>query len=202
MIDGNGVPVRLGLRRRSPVRWKTASIGLALLLSTLSALKNPQPSFAATPYEAQIGGFVAAALNALITGEFAGRRPSQVEAHFDRAACGPADFADLRAAANDTATFDAIRRRCKFTEAKIDATHVHIIAYLPSGYCETLKAAFEAVLADQVYGAPRDTTDLVAIDYKGTYYLGSGRALARGAQLEARCQEEGSLRVSAPRKRR
>ena len=145
---------------------------------------------------------MAAALNALITGEFAGRRPSQVGADLHRRVCEPQDYGDLRAAASDTTAFDEIRRRCRFTETKVDATQVHSIAYLPPGYCETLKAAFEAMLAEQVFGAPRNPGDFIVIDYKGTYYAGTDRALARGARLEARCQQDSSLRVSAPRSRR
>lgn len=178
-------------------RWKR---GIALCLLYLAALLAPQSAQTGTSYEAQIAGFMAAALQALITGEFAGRKPSQVDAELHRPVCRPSDYDDLRAAATDAAAFDAIRRRCKFTEGKIDATEVYNIAYLPPGYCETLKTAFERVLVDQVYDAPPDSGDLVVIEYKGSRYLGSGRGLARRARLHATCESDGSLRVSASRK--
>jgi hypothetical protein len=166
----------------------------------LVALLAPQSAQTGTSYEAQIAGFMAAVLQTLITGEFAGRKPSQVDAELHRPVCRPSDYDDLRAAATDVAAFDAMRRRCKFTETRVDATDVYSTAYLPFGYCETLKTAFEAVLAEQVYAVRPNSGDLVIVEYKGSRYLGSGRGLARRARLQAVCQSDGALRVSAPRK--
>jgi hypothetical protein len=111
------------------------------------------------------------------------------------------DYDDLRAAANDRAAFDAFRRRCKLVEGKLDGTHVHSTAYLPPGYCERLKAAFEKVLAERIYAEPASPTPDMIIEYKGSQFRTTGRQLARGARMEATCQDDGALRVSAPRKR-
>jgi hypothetical protein len=160
------------------------------------------PGRAATPYEAQIGGFMAAVILTLITGEFAGRSPSQVGGL--RPVCRPADYDDLRAAADNSTAFYKFQQRCKFTDDTIDATHVHSVAYLPMGYCATLKTAFETFMAEQIYRTPPDVgswTDWVSFEYKGSRYGSSRRALARGADLQARCDADGSLHLSAPRAR-
>ena len=180
---------------------RAGRLGLAALVVALAMLSGSSAPLAKTPYEAQIGGFMAAALQALIMGEFAGRKPSQVDAAPWRRACRPADYEDLRASATDTAAFDAFHRECKLVETKVDATHVHAVAYLPRGYCKTLKNVFEAVLAEKVYGAPRGASEWLVIEYKGSRYGGSDLTLARGAQLKTACQRDGSLRISAPRVR-
>lgn len=159
---------------------RASQLGVVAVLIVLAASLVLLPAHAGTPYEAQIGGFMTATLQTLITGEFAGRSPSNADAALHRPVCRPDDYEDLRAAANDRAAFDAFRRRCKLVEGAIDATHVHSTAYLPPGYCEKLKeklkGAFEKALAERVY-------------------------LARGAGLEVTCQDDGAIRVSAPRKR-
>jgi len=172
----------------------TALLALAMLCASL-------PVRAAGPYEAQIGGFMTATLQTLITGEFAGRSPSNADAALNRPICKPSDYDDLKAAANDRAAFDAFRQRCKLVEGTTDGTHVHSTAYLPPGYCETLKTAFETVLTERVYAAPTNPTRMLIIEYKGSRYESTNRQLARGAQLQAICQDDDSLRVSAPRKR-
>src|SRR4029450_11281766 len=135
------------------------------LLINLCALP---PAFAARPYEAQVAGFVAVVLRTLITGEFAGRKPSQVDADLHRPVCRPGDYYDLRAAANDRDAFDALHRRCDFVEARVDATHLHSIAYLPNGYCEILKEAFQTMLAQEVYSVPSGARAGLVLDYKGS----------------------------------
>ncbi len=172
---------------------------LATLIITVVILLSPA-SRAGTPYEAQIGGFITASLSALITGEFAGRSPSNEYALPTRRACKPSDYDDLRAAANDPAAFDAFRKRCKLVEGLVDAVHVHGTAYLPPGYCETLKAAFDRMLVEQVYSVPPEAGRMLIFEYKGSRYGGSRRDLARVAKLQSSCREDGSLRVSAPRK--
>jgi hypothetical protein len=174
---------------------------VAALLAAALAIPA-QPGRAATPYEAQIGGFVAATIQALITGEFAGRSPSQVGGL--RPVCKPADYDDLRAAASNSTAFYKFQQRCKFTDDRIDATHVHSIAYLPMGYCATLKAAFETFMAEQIYMTPPGLgswSDWVSFEYKGSRYGASSRYLARGANLHATCDADGSLHLSAPRAR-
>ena len=185
------------MRRR--VNNRGRNIVAALLIFVLL---SPPLARAATPYEAQIGGFITASLWVLITGEFAGRRPSNADALATRRACKPSDYDDLRAAANDSVAFDAFHQRCKLVEGLVDATHIHGTAYLPPGYCETLKAAFDRMLVEQIYSAPADAGDLVVFEYKGSSYRATRRALARGAKLQSSCRDDGSLRVSAPRKRR
>jgi hypothetical protein len=179
--------------------WK---LGVAMALLALASLSVLPGVYAKTRYEAQIGGFVAAVLQSLITGEFAGQRPSQADARPDRPICKANDYADLRAAANDKAAFDAFRRRCDLVETIIDTTHVHSTAYLPHGHCEILRRAFETALVEQVYSVRRNPGDWVIIEYKGSRYAGSDRELGRGARLQSICQDDGSLRVSAPRNRK
>jgi hypothetical protein len=171
---------------------------LAILLLVLALPVFSLPSRAATPYEAQIGGFMTAILETFITGEFAGRSPSNADAPLDRRVCKPADYDDLRAAANDRAAFDAFRRRCKLAEGTLDDTHVYITAYLPHGYCETLKSALEAALQEHVYGAE---DSYVTVEYKGSRYSSNRGYLARQARLEPACLGDGALRISAPRRR-
>jgi hypothetical protein len=184
---------------RSRANNRNCKVASALIL--LMVFLSPSPAGAATPYEAQIGGFITASLSVLITGEFAGRSPSNADALASRRACKPSDYDDLRAAANDRVAFDAFRKRCRLVEGLVDATHTHGTAYLPRGYCEALKAAFDRMLVEQIYSVPADAGDLVIFEYKGSRYEGSRRDLARGAKLESSCRDDGSLRVSAPRKR-
>ena len=180
---------------------QVAKLCIMAPLLTLATLWVPLSVRAATPYEAQVGGFMTATLQTLITGEFAGRSPSNADAALNRPVCKPDDYDDLRAAANDRTAFDAFRRRCKLVEGKIDDTHVHSIAYLPRGYCEVLKTAFAKVLAERVYAPGTPSRELI-IDYKGSRYEGTRGTLARNAQLQATCQDDGSLWISAPRPRR
>ena len=86
---------------------------------------------------------MASVLTTIITGEFAGRSPSQADAVLDRRPCTPAEYDDLRAAANSKAAFDRFHQRCRLAEAKRVGDQIHVFAYLPDGYCVALKAAFE-----------------------------------------------------------
>jgi hypothetical protein len=88
------------------------------IIVLLLAIAIPGASRAQTPYETQVGGFMTAVLSVLITGEFAGRSPSNAHASPNRPLYKPADYDDLRAAANDRAAFDAFRRRCKLVEGQ------------------------------------------------------------------------------------
>ena len=176
-------------------------LAVVAVLVALAASLVPPPAHAGTPYEAQIGGFMTATLQTLITGEFAGRSPSNADAALHRPVCRPGDYEDLRAAANDRGAFDAFHRRCKLVEGTIDGTHVHSTAHLPQGYCERLKSAFEKALAEQVYAEPASPTPDVIIEYKGSRFRTTKRQLARGAGMKVTCQDDGAIRVSAPRKR-
>ena len=133
---------------------------------------------AARPYEAQIAGFMTTALQTLITGEFAGRSPSNADAALNRPICRSGDYDDLRAAATDRDAFDAFRRRCRLVEEKLDETQVHSIAYLPQGYCERLKTAFEKVLAERIYTEPASPMVDLIIEYKGSRFQTTSRQLA------------------------
>jgi hypothetical protein len=180
---------------------RVGELGVVVALVALAIPLVPLPVRAATPYEAQIGGFMTATLQTLITGEFAGRSPSNADAALSRPICRPSDYDDLRAAASDRAAFDAFRRRCRLVEEKIDETHVHSTAYLPPGYCERLKTAFEKVLAERIYAEPASPTPDLIIEYKGSRFQTTSRQLARGARMEVTCQDDGAIRVIAPRKR-
>ena len=182
---------------------RAACLACGLVLMSENPWTSSRALGMGTSYESQLVGFMSSALQTLAKGEFAGRGPSQVDASPTRPICRPSDFHDLRAAASDQAAFDELRRRCRLIETKGDDTHVHAVMYLPTGYCETLKNAFDAMLVDQVYGPPRNAhPDDVRFEYKGSLFHASRRALARGARLESKCAADGALRVSAPRKRR
>lgn len=175
-----------------------------LVVLVAFAACGTQPALAlGTSYEAKIGGFIHASLQTIIVGEFAGRRISQVDAPLQRPVCRPDDYADLRATANDPEAFDAFHRRCKFVEVKVDETHVVGTAFLPSGYCETLKRAYDNMLAERVYAVTDEPQKWsVEFEYKGSRYYSTSGPLARGAQLQTKCNDDGSLSISAPRKRR
>jgi hypothetical protein len=129
-----------------------------LFLATLAAMCGPQHAFAlGTPRGSQIAGFIYASLQTIIVGEFAGRRISQIDAPPMRPVCRPNDFEDLRATAKDNAAFDAFHRRCKIVEVKIDETYVVGTAHLPPGHCETLKRAYDSMLAERVYAVTENT---------------------------------------------
>ena len=78
----------------------------------------------------------------------------------------------------------------------MDETHVHSTAYLPEGYCERLKTAFEEALVERVYTAPPSLTRNLVIEYKGSRFESTSLELARGARMEATCQDDGALRVT------
>jgi hypothetical protein len=181
--------------RNAKRRYQQVYIATACVVAaTLYAFSSPR---AATPYEFQLGGFVSSLLQTIITGEFAGRSPSNADAPPNRPICKPGDYDDLRAATNDRAAFDAFRRRCNLVEGVVDETHIHVTAYLPSGYCEILKAAFDGVMAEHVYATPANPKPF--IEYKGSRSTATGRTLARNAKLRTTCRDDGSLRISAPR---
>jgi len=184
----------------TPVR----TLGVVTAMLALAMLCTASLARAATPYEAQLGGRVYAILSTLIIGEFGGRtRANNDSDALKRRICQPSDYDELREAAKDNATMIAFHRRCRLVEGKIDSTHFHHISYLPVGYCETLKSAFEAMLAAHVYPVPIDSRDGLIFVYKGLRLaLGTGdRELLRGAGLEAKCRDDGALQVSAPLKR-
>jgi len=170
-------------------------------LSASAILCATPQADAGRSYEAQIGGFIGGVLRALITGEFAGRRPSQADIVPNRPACRPNDYDDLRTAKNDTVAFDALNQRCQLVQVIVDKTYVHAIAHLPTGYCETLKSVFETEFAKHIYQAPSNAGPEIIIEYKGSRSVTSGnREMARAARVETICQDDGALRVSTPRK--
>jgi hypothetical protein len=168
----------------------------------LSTLAFSSFAHAKRPYSAQIGGFITATLETLITGEFAGRSPSNADAMLRRPVCKANDYDDLRRV-SDQAALDALRRRCKFVEGRVDQDYVHKAAYLPAGYCDVLKDAFERLLREfEDQELDPDFRGIFVFEYKGSRFRSSTPRLARQAQLTATCQPDGSLRISAPRKRR
>jgi hypothetical protein len=179
---------------------RLAQLGLFAALLWIGVAAAPAAR-AGTPYEAQIGGFMAASLQTIITGEFAGRTPSNVDAVATRRICQPSDYADLRAATNDRAAFDAFHRRCHLIEERIDVSQVHAIARLPENYCEKLKDVFDRMMAEHINTVSPSAGPWIVFAYKGARYESNSRILARGAHLQSSCQDDGSLRISAPRKR-
>ena len=183
-----------------PSACKPRFVAWPLALLMLCAISS---AFSKSQYESQIASFIGGALTTLITGEFAGRRPSVADAVATRPFCRPDDYDELRAGRHDPAAFKAFHERCRLVEIEQDETHVHGTAYLPAGYCVTLKGAFDKVMAEEVYAKPVRTygRDMV-IEHKGSRFSASYRALAEGARLTSACRVDGSLRISAPRQRR
>jgi hypothetical protein len=180
---------------------KPSFIATALAWAMLCA---PPPVRAATPYQAQLGGRVNEILSTLIIGEFGGRTRANTDATLNKRICQPRDYDDLREAAKDNATLIAFHKRCRLIEFRYDETHVYSTAYLPSGHCQTLKASFEAMLAAHVYAVPSTSKDWLIFEYKGLRLeMGAAdREMIRRAQLQATCRDDGSLRISAPRRPR
>lgn len=171
-------------------------IMLAFVLASCGLVPGPQ-------YERMIGGFIHASLQAIIVGELAGRKQSQAYPSAQVPVCRPSDFVDLSAAAKDETAFDAFYRRCRFVEVKKTENHIVGTAYLPSGHCEALKQAYDKMLAEHV-NAPtvEDRMDMVEFEYKGSRFMSTGsRRMARSAQLRTKCSDDGSLSISALRKR-
>lgn len=178
--------------------------GILALLIALAVPIASAPVRAGTPYEAQLGGRVHAILTTLIIGEFGGRTRADTDGTLNKRTCQPNDYDDLREAAKDDTALIAFHKRCRLIEWKDDSTHTYSIAYLPSGYCEPLKTAFETMLAVHVYPVPSTSRDWLIFEYKGLRLeIGAAdRELLRRAQLQASCQSNGALRVAAPRKPR
>lgn len=196
----------LRVKGASVIRYSCRCAKLTLLAAVFAwtSLHVPSRALAATPYESQIGGFVTSVLTVLATGEFVGATPSNADASLNRPICKPGDYDELRAAGNNRSARDAFHRRCRLVKGENDASHVRNVVFLPAGHCEALKEAFEVALATHVYAVPGSTAGWFVIEYKGSRYTASSgiRELGRGAQFTAACREDGSLRVSTPRKRR
>ena len=88
-------------------------VRLVLLLALAGQWAPSQATAGGRPYESYIGGFMAGAMEALIVGEFAGRRRWSGSGSLTLPVCRGSDYDDLRAAANDSAAFDALHRRCR-----------------------------------------------------------------------------------------
>jgi hypothetical protein len=176
-----------------------ASQSVACAVCFLTAFANPLflKANAGTPYEAKIGGFMVAILNTLITGEFAGRGPSNADAALSRPVCKAGDYDELRAVTSQS-DLDALRRKCRLVATQRDAKHVYATAYLPPGTCLALKSAFESVLA--VHVKSKELGDIVVFEYKGSRYNASARNLTRKVSFDAVCEDDGALRVSTRRK--
>jgi hypothetical protein len=175
--------------------------GIIAVLAAVAALYAP--AHAATPYQAQLGGRVNEILSTLIIGEFGGRTRANTDGTLNKPICQPSDYDYLREAARDNTTLIAFHRRCRLIEWKYDNTQVYSIAYVPRGYCETLRTAFELMLSAHVYHVPSTSRDWLVFEYKGLRLeMGAAdREMIRRARLQARCEDDGSLHISAPRKR-
>jgi hypothetical protein len=158
-------------------------------------------------------GALYSTLQTFVTGEFARRRPSEAITPANRSVCRPNDYADLVVAASNTAAFDEFHRRCRLVEITRTDTHVIATAYLPSRYCDQLKDAYDRMLAEHVFAMKADVKENPAMkeelketwlefEYKGSRYFSSdGAARLRSAQLQTICNDDGSLSISAARKR-
>jgi hypothetical protein len=189
-------------RRDMPSKRRRRIAGSVLAAFALaSACMVQQKAFSKTPYETQLAGVIYAIVQTLVTGEFAGRSRSHVDAPPKRRICKPDDFVALTRSALDDAAMDDFRRLCRPVESSLDATHAISIAYLPKGYCGSIKKAFETILEEQVFGAAI-RGDILVVEYKGARFEGSGRDLLKQASLQATCEPDGSLRITGPRRGR
>jgi hypothetical protein len=143
-------------------------------------------------YEAQLGRFMDNTLAFLITSEFAGRAPSQSDAGWGAPICKVDDYADLQVSVQKSA-FDTLVRRCKLVYGRSAGGDVYSTAYLPPGYCPTLKDAFEAVL----FNVKLSTSNDVTIEYKGSRMQITRSNHVFDAVITAECLRDGSMFVSA-----
>jgi len=178
-------------------RTATFACMIATALLTIPSTANAL----GTSYEGKIKGFIHAILKTFISGEFAGRRSPNVVAMRVLPTCKPSDYERLLSERNDPAALDRFYLSCTVVEFDVDDTHIRAVSYLPSGYCDVLKSAFEAFLKEILYSS-HHRDDLIRYEYKGAHYAGSRGSLARRAQLTASCHGDGSLQISAVRKRR
>lgn len=183
---------RTGFLRRTVTAFWPAIAACACMGAT-TALS------AGTPYDAQIGGFIAASMETFIYGEFAGRRAPQIDVSLARRTCRADEYAELRSVTNDEESFENFYRKCRVIEYSKDETHVHGTAYIPAGSCERLKTVFERLLLENVYAASGHE---LVFEHNGARYSSNRLALAAGARLSVICLDNGALRMSAPRKRR
>jgi hypothetical protein len=153
-----------------------------------------------TPYEGQIKGFMSATVSTFVHGEFAGR--SILSKRFDpaRAACTPDDFEKLLVNRGDDAVFERFDSSCRIITFTEDWRHVHGVVRLPQGYCETIKTAYDHMLATQIKSYFTKEYDEVIISYRGAYTRTS-QNLARSAKLQTNCRADGSFYIRAERKR-
>jgi len=177
---------------------------LYALVSALLAHGAPQAACAATPYEAQLAGHLYSILFTMIVGEFGGRTGANTDGTLNKRLCEPSDYDDLQEAAKDDAKLIAFHYRCGIVVSRGDSTHVHIVAHPPRGYCEKLKESFETLLAVHVYPVPVGSRDTFTVESKALRLELGGfqRELLRGAQLAVTCTDNGTLRISAPRRQR
>lgn len=168
----------------------------------LRATASPRPGQSL----GELSSSVEAVLLPFVIGEFDGRVVVDYQKRNDlelrRPVCEASDYGDLREAATDVEALRAFRRRCKFVETNVSATQVHAAAYLPPGHCNTLKEAIGAMLATKVNSSAGTTNEPLVIEYKDARgELGyPDKLLIRGARLQLACDEEGVLRVTAPRR--
>jgi hypothetical protein len=207
-LSGSQCPeTKLPVRRLADTHEKYPRVGALAIASAVCALtalviSTSTVRAGGTSYDYQVGGFIAATLYTLIEGEFVGRKISNdYPTPPQRPVCKPADYLHLRDIANDSSKLSEFNKRCKLIEVRMDGTLAHGIAYLPKGYCEGLKTAFEDILEREVFSVPYEGNDTITYEYKGARYSATRRRLARSARLQAVCQDDGALRISAPRKR-
>jgi hypothetical protein len=197
----------MGFAARGPTYGLIAN--LAVIIMTLAVSYAPHQAHAGTPYESQLAGRIYAVLTTIIIGEFGGRTRANTDATLHKRICQPADYNALREAAKDNASLIAFHRQCDLIETKVDRTdsrnvRIDSIAYLPSGYCEPLKAAFELVLAENVHAVPRGSVRPLIVRHKdlSSENISINRELLRSAKILASCRSDGSLYVSATRVKR
>jgi len=141
--------------------------------------------------------FLVETLATLIGGEFAGRRVPGDRAYGPP--CKPEDFESLRAGGNPIRTEQFVPS-CRIAEFRLEEAHMHVTSYLPSGSCEVIRNAFDDILKQAIYGRSDPS---ISYEYKGAKYSTAKHGDAvRGAQLQASCQADGSLRVTALRQNR
>jgi hypothetical protein len=150
-----------------------------------------------TSYEYQLAGFISASAQTFVRGEYTQIRQPLNIPYSPPTVCGPSDYKALMAATDRQSALQKFEQTCKAVNITIERNTVKAELQLPQGHCETLKNAFDHMLADKVFASKEN---MVEFEYKNARYFGSRGDLARSAKFETSCEIDGSFRIRAARK--
>ncbi|BAT60058.1 hypothetical protein GJW-30_1_02593 [Variibacter gotjawalensis] len=166
-----------------PVRLASLgrTLAFAFCLSAAFAFQTALAIGARASFERQIQGTLAAILETIIAGEFAGRDPSQVGLTMQRPVCRADDFQELVASPN---SLDLINRRCRFVAtAALGKGQAKADVFLPKGRCEAIKQLFERVISSAAQAGSR----VLNFTHKGESLKTTKGDLLKGSEIVAAC---------------